>query len=71
MTEPNMLKCIDIRKEKIKGGIITVYYVPTTEQTADILTLGLFKPMFAKLVDKLGMYNLYNPTWGGALRSLL
>ena len=47
-------------KEKIEEGTICVVYVPTSEQTADILTKGLFRPTFEKLVDKLGMYNLYN-----------
>ena len=36
-------------------------YVPTTEQVADVLTKGLSKPLFEKIIDKLGMYNLYNP----------
>ena len=39
-------------------------YVPTTEQVAAVLTKGLSKPLFEKLIDKLGMYNLYNPAWG-------
>ena len=45
-------------------------YVPTTEQAADILTKGLSRPLFQKLVDKLGMYNLYSPTWGGVWTNL-
>ena len=48
-------------KEKIDEGILKVSYIPTSQQTADILTKALFKPMFERLIDKLGMYNLYHP----------
>ena len=48
-------------KENIEEGPITMTYVPTFEQAADILTKALFKPAFEKLVDKLGLYNLYSP----------
>ena len=49
-------------KEKIEEGIIKITYVPTAKQTTDLLTKGLFRPVYGKLLDKLGMYNLYNPT---------
>lgn len=29
-------------------------YVPASEHTADVLTKGPFRPMFEKIVDKLG-----------------
>ena len=48
-------------KEKIEDKTVVITYIPTTDQTADILTKALFKPSFEKLVDKLGMYNLYSP----------
>ena len=48
-------------KKKIDNGTISVAYVPTTQQTTDVLTKALFKPMFERMVDKLGMYNLYYP----------
>ena len=48
-------------EEKIDEGAICMTYVPTTEQVADVLTKGLSKPLFEKIIDKLGMYNLYNP----------
>ena len=48
-------------KEKIEAGLITVNYIPTAHQTADILTKALYKPVFEKLVDKLGMFNVYIP----------
>ena len=48
-------------KEKIEKETITMTYVPTYEQDANILTKDLFKPAFEKLVDKLRLYNLYSP----------
>ncbi|EXB90001.1 hypothetical protein L484_023654 [Morus notabilis] len=45
-------------KENIEEGTICMTYVPTTGQVADILTKGLAKPLFEKLIDKLGMYNV-------------
>ncbi|KAH9796154.1 retrovirus-related pol polyprotein from transposon RE1 [Citrus sinensis] len=47
-------------KEKIEG-VISMTYVPTSQQTADLLTKGLVKPVFEKLVDKLGMFNVFCP----------
>ena len=49
-------------KEKIDEGIIDVTYIPTHQQTANILTKPLHKPLYDRMVDKLGMYNLYNPS---------
>ena len=48
-------------KEKINNGTICITYVPTSEHAADLLTKGLGKSLFKKFVDKLGMYDLYNP----------
>lgn len=46
-------------KEKIEEGVISMTYVPTSQQTTDLLTKGLVKPVFEKLVDKLGMFNVF------------
>lgn len=43
-----------IIKEKIDKGILEVSYIPTSQQTADVLTKALFRPMFERLIDKLG-----------------
>ena len=48
-------------KEKIEDGTICITSVPTTKQVADVLTKGLLRPLFEKLIDKLGMFNLYSP----------
>lgn len=57
--------------EKIEEGTICMSYVLSIEQIAKMLTKGLLKPLFGKLIDKLGMYNLYSLAWGGVLVGLL
>ena len=49
-------------KDKLEVGVICMPFVPITQQTADILTKGLFKPNFDLLVSKLGMIDIYAPT---------
>ena len=49
-------------KEKLDTGIICVPFVQSQDQTADILTKGVFKASFDSLVNKLGMYDIYAPT---------
>lgn len=49
-------------KEKLEAGVICIPFVTSKEQTADILTKGLFRPSFEFLVSKLGMYDIYAPT---------
>lgn len=48
-------------KEKIDTGILSVTHTASGDQTADIFTKALFRPLFEKFVDKLGLYNLYYP----------
>lgn len=36
-------------------------YVTTAEQAANVLTKSLVRPVFDKLIDKLGMMSVYNP----------
>ena len=49
-------------KEKIDNGTISMTSILTKEQTADVLTKGLYKPSFEDMVNKLGMTNIYIPT---------
>lgn len=45
--------------EKIEDKTITITYVPSRCQTADILTKALFRPNFMELSSKLGLMNIY------------
>ena len=49
-------------KEKVEDGTICMVYVPTNKQVADVLTKRLSRRSFKQLINKLGMFNLYNPT---------
>ena len=53
-------------KEKLEG-LICMPHIPTDEQVADILTKGLPKKQFDKLVSKLAMEDIFKPTWVGVL----
>lgn len=48
-------------KEKIEEGLICIPYVPTSQQTADILTKGLPCKQFNFLVSKLAMEDIFKP----------
>lgn len=49
-------------KEKIEEGSICVVYMPLSQQTGDFMTKGSFKLVFEKLVDKLGLFNVFSIT---------
>ena len=49
-------------KEKLEEGLICMSYIPTKEQVADILTKGLPKKQFDKLVSKMAMEDIFKPT---------
>ena len=48
-------------KEKLEEGTVVLIYMPTSLQTADILTKALPRTNFEDLSSKLGMFNIYNP----------
>ncbi|KAH9697911.1 retrovirus-related pol polyprotein from transposon RE1 [Citrus sinensis] len=48
-------------KEKLDSGLFCMPYIPTNEQIADILTKGLPKKHFEKLVCKLAMKDIFRP----------
>ena len=49
-------------KAKVEDDTICMVYVPTNKQVADVLTKALSRRSFEQLIDKLGMFNLYNLT---------
>jgi len=49
-------------REKIDAKTIDLKYIPSKEQTADVLTKGLTRDKFEYLVGKLDMINIYVPT---------
>lgn len=49
-------------KEKLEHGIICTPFIPTSQQTADVFTKGLFKPNFELHISKLGLIGIYSPT---------
>lgn len=52
--------CHFIKEKIIMEACMT--YLPTKEQTAEILTKSLHKPSFKDLISKLGMIYIYIPT---------
>ncbi|KAK4269661.1 hypothetical protein QN277_022789 [Acacia crassicarpa] len=49
-------------REKVDKGIVDLRYIPSKEQTADILTKGLPKDGFEYLIGKLNLIYIYRPT---------
>ncbi|KAK4254159.1 hypothetical protein QN277_020331 [Acacia crassicarpa] len=49
-------------REKVDKGIVDLRYIPSKEQTADILTKGLSKDGFKYLISKLNLIDIYSPT---------
>ena len=47
-------------KEKIEADMLSLQYIPTNRQTADILTKAVPKKTFEDLDSKLGLLNIYN-----------
>lgn len=48
-------------REKISQGLIKTKYVPTQDQTVDILTKGLTRTLHEYLDFKLRMVNIFSP----------
>ena len=49
-------------KEMIDAGVICIHHLPTTEQIAYVLTKGLPKWQFNKLIVKLAMTDIFKPS---------
>ena len=56
--------------EKIQQGLISKGYVKIGEQLGDIFTNALNGVQVDYLCNKLGMINIYAPTWGGVLQNV-
>jgi hypothetical protein len=54
-------------KEKLDNKVIEVPPIGTDDQVADILTKAVSSNKFSRFLDKLGMCDIYAPTWGGML----
>ena len=61
------MKHVEVDRHFIKDCTICTTYVLTTKQAIDVLIKGLPRPLFEKLIDKMGMFNLYSPAWGRVL----
>ena len=54
--------------EKIQEGLVTIQYMPTCEQPADVLTKGLGRAQHEYLISKLGMKNIFiSPSLTGVI----
>ena len=60
------IDCHFIRK-KIQLGLISTEYMKTKEQLCDIFTNAQSGDRFSYLCNKLGMINIYAPTWGSVI----
>ena len=56
-------------RQKIESGEICIPHVSSAEETIDILTKGSQQPFFEKMLSKRGLFDVYNPTRKGVLKS--
>ena len=54
-------------KAKLNSWLICTPFESTEGQLVDVLTKGWSGTAFQSIIRKLGMYNIYSPTWGGVL----
>lgn len=50
--------------EKVEDGTMCILVVPSMIQAAHVFTKGLLRQPFEVLVSKLGMTDIFAPTWG-------
>ena len=63
------LDCHFVR-EKIQDKLVKTFHVSTKHQLADLLTKLLGHQQFNNLLHKMGINNIYAPSWGGVLWDL-
>ena len=56
-------------KEKIREKILSIEYILSAEQCADVLTKGLPTKQFHNLISKLRMLSIHSCEWGGVLKN--
>ncbi|KAA0036485.1 Cysteine-rich RLK (receptor-like protein kinase) 8 [Cucumis melo var. makuwa] len=49
-------------KERLDNRSICIPYIPSSQQVANVLTMGLLRPHFDLCVSKLGLIDIYVPT---------
>ena len=54
-----------VTRHRIISWYISTPYVASTDQLADIFTKGLSVTSYDTFSRKLGLYDIYAPTWGG------
>ena len=52
-------------KQNLEAKIIQFPFDKSEDQLADILTKAMCSKIFHNSLDKLGISNIYAPTWGG------
>ena len=52
-------------KQNLEAKIIWFLFVKSKDQLADILTKEVCRKIFYNSLDKLGINDIYAPTWGG------
>lgn len=58
-------------KNNFDSKIIEVPYIKRVEQLADVMTHGVASGPLYTMLSKLGMHDIYAPTWGGELKYII
>lgn len=56
--------------KKLQSGLICTPYVRTGDQLVNVFTKGLSSPQFCSILSKLGMHDIYMPSWGRVLDNM-
>ena len=57
--------------EKLVEGVIVTEFINSNDQLADIFTKSLNGSWVEYICNKLGVYDIYAPAWGGVLELLV
>ena len=52
-------------REKIQAKLIKTFHVPTKHQLAYLFTMPLSSYQFTSLLNRIGILNIFAPSWGG------